>query len=134
MTTTTPTAYLPVNCSRFQPGSTDNPYDVPALCLVDADQADKFSNRRLFTTPTGQVAWAQSSRADGQLLYLTQPIAEEVLGLMEHLNRNLGKTIVVVTHDPKAAHHARVQIHLEKGVLDRTVERHDFSPLPPLEA
>jgi ABC-type lipoprotein export system ATPase subunit len=28
----------------------------------------------------------------------------------------------MVTHDPKAAHHARHQIHLEKGVLDRTVE------------
>jgi putative ABC transport system ATP-binding protein len=41
---------------------------------------------------------------------------------MARLNTELGKTIVMVTHDPKAAHHARHQIHLEKGVLDRSVE------------
>lgn len=81
MTTTTQTTYLPVNCSRFQPGSTDNPYDLPALCLVDADQADTFSTRRLHTTSTGQVAWVQAARIDGQLQTIVQPVAEEVLGL-----------------------------------------------------
>jgi len=44
------------------------------------------------------------------------------MALLENLNGEWGKTILLVTHDPKAAHHARVQIHLEKGVLDRTVE------------
>ena len=55
--------------------------------------------------------------------------AEEVMGLLENLNQTMGKTILLVTHDPKAAHHARVQIHLEKGVLERTVEtRHLEAP------
>jgi putative ABC transport system ATP-binding protein len=41
----------------------------------------------------------------------------EVLDLLEQLNRELGKTIVMVTHDPKAAARARRLIHLEKGEL-----------------
>ena len=39
------------------------------------------------------------------------------LGLLDGLNRELGKTIIMVTHDPKAAGKARRIIHLEKGVL-----------------
>lgn len=86
MTTTTPTAYLPVNCSRFQPGSSDNPLDLPALCLVDADQADKFSNRRLYTTSTGLVTWTQMVRDGDQRLEFNQSIAEQVLGLVDVLH------------------------------------------------
>jgi putative ABC transport system ATP-binding protein len=37
--------------------------------------------------------------------------------LLERLNGEIGKTIIMVTHDPKAAGHARRLIHLEKGVL-----------------
>jgi len=40
-----------------------------------------------------------------------------VLKLMDELHRDLGKTIVMVTHDPKAASRASRMIHLEKGVL-----------------
>ena len=43
--------------------------------------------------------------------------AEEILKLMETLNRDFKKTIVMVTHDPRAADRAHVQRHLEKGVL-----------------
>ena len=43
--------------------------------------------------------------------------AEEILDLMETLNRDFRKTIVMVTHDPRAADRAHVQRHLEKGVL-----------------
>ncbi|HNX32559.1 MAG TPA: ABC transporter ATP-binding protein [Holophaga sp.] len=60
--------------------------------------------------------------------------AEEVLNLIQHLNQELGKTIVMVTHDPKAARHAHIQIHLEKGVLDRAVEVHDLPRLEPLSS
>ncbi len=76
-----------------------------------------------------RVAIARAIVTDPDLLVADEPTgaldaknAEEVLALMERLNSELGKTIVMVTHDPKAAHHARHQIHLEKGVLDRTVE------------
>jgi len=58
--------------------------------------------------------------------------AEEALNLIQHLNEELGKTIVMVTHDPKAARHAHFQIHLEKGVLDRTVEVHELPHLEPI--
>jgi putative ABC transport system ATP-binding protein len=43
--------------------------------------------------------------------------AEEILDLMQALNREFGKTIVMVTHDPRAASRAHSQKHLEKGVL-----------------
>jgi putative ABC transport system ATP-binding protein len=48
---------------------------------------------------------------------LDRVTAEEILGLLTGLNRELGKTIIMVTHDPKAAGHAARMIHLEKGVL-----------------
>ena len=43
--------------------------------------------------------------------------AGEILGLLDRLNRELGKTVLMVTHDPKAAEAAHRIIHLEKGVL-----------------
>ena len=48
---------------------------------------------------------------------LDRTTGEEILNLMERLNRELGKTIVMVTHDPKAAAKARRLVYLEKGVL-----------------
>ena len=47
----------------------------------------------------------------------TIQLSEEVLALMDELHHDLGKTIVMVTHDPKAAARASRMIHLEKGVL-----------------
>ena len=43
--------------------------------------------------------------------------AEEILDLMETFNKEFGKTIVMVTHDPRAAARAHIQQHLDKGVL-----------------
>src|SRR5690606_37962744 len=43
--------------------------------------------------------------------------AEEILGLLQQLNREHGKTIVMVTHDPKAAEYASHTLHLDKGTL-----------------
>jgi putative ABC transport system ATP-binding protein len=43
--------------------------------------------------------------------------AEEILGLLQLLNREHGKTIVMVTHDPKAAEYASHTLHLDKGTL-----------------
>ena len=44
--------------------------------------------------------------------------------MIETLNVDFGKTIVMVTHDPRAAHRAHIERHLEKGVLSRRIERH----------
>ena len=49
--------------------------------------------------------------------------AEEVLKLMEIMRAQLGKTIIMVTHDPKAAAHAQRILHLEKGQLVDDVTR-----------
>ena len=71
-----------------------------------------------------RVAIARALITDPALIVADEPTgdldrttAEEILGLLERLNRELGKTIVMVTHDPKAAEKARRLIHLEKGVL-----------------
>jgi putative ABC transport system ATP-binding protein len=43
--------------------------------------------------------------------------AEEIMNLLQALNRTQGKTIVMVTHDPKAVEHASRELHLDKGRL-----------------
>ena len=54
--------------------------------------------------------------------------AEEILDLMETLNREFKKTIVMVTHDPRAAERAHVQHHLEKGVFKAMEAAMKFLP------
>jgi putative ABC transport system ATP-binding protein len=71
-----------------------------------------------------RVAIARALVSDPMLIVADEPTGdldratgEEVLALMNELHRDLGKTIVMVTHDPKAAASAGRLIHLEKGVL-----------------
>ena len=71
-----------------------------------------------------RVAIARAIVADPALLICDEPTgdldrrtADEVLGLLQTLNRDHGKTIVMVTHDPKAAEYARHTRHLDKGAL-----------------
>jgi len=44
--------------------------------------------------------------------------AEEILSMIERLNEEMGKTIIMVTHDPRAAQRAKVLRHLDKGYLN----------------
>ncbi len=113
---------------------------LEALHLVNLE--DRMFNypRQLSGGQEQRVAIARAIVHDPELIVADEPTgaldaknAEEVLDLMAHLNEEMGKTIVVVTHDPKAAHHAHIQIHLEKGVLDRTVEVDELSKQPPPE-
>ena len=71
-----------------------------------------------------RVAIARAIVSDPTLLVCDEPTgdldrhsAEEVLGLLQTLNRQHGKTIVMVTHDPKAAEYASHTLHLDKGTL-----------------
>jgi putative ABC transport system ATP-binding protein len=71
-----------------------------------------------------RVAIARAFIADPTLIVADEPTGdldrttgEEILGLLERLNDDRGKTIVMVTHDPKAAGKAHRLVHLEKGVL-----------------
>ncbi|MGD0656711.1 MAG: ABC transporter ATP-binding protein [Syntrophorhabdales bacterium] len=72
-----------------------------------------------------RVAIARAVVTDPTILVADEPTgdldrvsAEEVLGLMDRLNRESGKTIIMVTHDPRAAEKARIMRHLDKGFLD----------------
>ena len=71
-----------------------------------------------------RVAIARALVSDPTILICDEPTgdldrktADEILGLLQVLNREHGKTIVLVTHDPKAAEFARRTLHLEKGQL-----------------
>ncbi len=71
-----------------------------------------------------RVAIARAIVSDPTLLVCDEPTGDldrqsavEVLTLLQNLNRDHGKTIVMVTHDPKAAEHARHVLHLDKGTL-----------------
>ena len=71
-----------------------------------------------------RVAIARAIVSDPKLLVCDEPTgdldrqsAADVLGLLQLLNREHGKTIVMVTHDPKAAEFARQTLHLDKGAL-----------------
>ena len=66
--------------------------------------------RALITDPTIIVADEPTGDLD-------RTTAEEILALLERLHVELGKTIIMVTHDPKAAEKAQRLVHLEKGVL-----------------
>lgn len=72
-----------------------------------------------------RVAIARAIVADPKLILADEPTgdldrttAEEILGMLQLLNRELGKTIVMVTHDPAAAKYARRELHLNKGSFE----------------
>jgi putative ABC transport system ATP-binding protein len=72
-----------------------------------------------------RVAIARAIITDPALLVADEPTgdldrssANDILGMLERLNRELGKTIIMVTHDPHAAQSAHSIRHLEKGELE----------------
>jgi putative ABC transport system ATP-binding protein len=95
-----------------------------ALSLVGlSDRVDHYPNE-LSGGQQQRVAIARALIADPTIIVADEPTgdldrvtAEEILDLLQGLNSELRKTIVMVTHDPKAAGRARRMIHLEKGVL-----------------
>ena len=88
-----------------------------------SDRADHYPNE-LSGGQQQRVAIARALIADPTLIVADEPTGdldrhtgEEILNLMDQLNSELGKTIVMVTHDPRAAGRARRMVHLEKGLL-----------------
>jgi putative ABC transport system ATP-binding protein len=94
------------------------------LALVAlGDRAEHYPNE-LSGGQQQRVAIARALVSDPTLIVADEPTGdldratgEEVLNLLAQLVDELGKTIVMVTHDPKAAARARRLVHLEKGVL-----------------
>lgn len=95
-----------------------------ALKLVGiADRAGHKPNE-LSGGQQQRVAIARALVSDPRILICDEPTgdldrktADEVLTLLQQLNREFGKTIVMVTHDPKAAEYAKRTVHLDKGTL-----------------
>ena len=95
-----------------------------ALNIVGlADRMDHYP-RQLSGGQEQRVAIARAIVTDPTILVADEPTgdldarnAQETLDLLQRLNREFEKTIVMVTHDPKAADHAKHVLHLEKGQL-----------------
>ena len=96
-----------------------------ALRIVGLDDRMDHYPRQLSGGQEQRVAIARAIVSDPAILVADEPTgdldaksAEEILMLLKRLNEEFGKTIVMVTHDPKAAARAHRMIHLDKGVLE----------------
>jgi putative ABC transport system ATP-binding protein len=97
---------------------------LTALRVVGLADRSSHYPRQLSGGQEQRVAIARAIVGDPSVLVADEPTgdldaksAEEILALLESLNRDFHKTIVMVTHDPRAAERAHVQRHLDKGVL-----------------
>ncbi len=95
-----------------------------ALDLVSLEDRMDHYPRQLSGGQQQRVAIARAVVTDPTILVADEPTgdldrtsAEEVLQLMDRLSGDLGKTIIMVTHDPRAAKKARSMRYLDKGVL-----------------
>ena len=105
---------------------------LTALDVVGLADRAKHYPRQLSGGQEQRVAIARAIVTDPDVLVADEPTgdldaksAEDILNLMETLNREFKKTIVMVTHDPRAAARSHVERHLDKGVLTSSVSRLD---------
>jgi putative ABC transport system ATP-binding protein len=101
-----------------------------ALALVGLQDRASHYPRQLSGGQEQRVAIARALAADPRILLCDEPTgaldrasAEVVMELLQSLNRDYGKTILLVTHDPGVAARATRVLHLEKGVL---LEAHEL--------
>jgi putative ABC transport system ATP-binding protein len=95
-----------------------------ALKVVGLEDRSTHKPRELSGGQQQRVAIARAIVADPTFLLCDEPTgdldrksADEILDLLERLVSELGKTILMVTHDPRAAERAHATLHLDKGVL-----------------
>ena len=123
---------LPLNLTRLSKKERKEHVEM-ALRLVNLSHRVDHYPKELSGGEQQRVAIARAIVTDPTILVADEPTgdldrvsAEEVLDLMERLNAELKKTIIMVTHDPRAAKRAQVLRHLEKGFLN---DAHSQSPL-----
>ena len=102
-----------------------------ALKLVNLEDRMDHYPGQLSGGQQQRVAIARAIITDPTILVADEPTGDldrdsavEILGLMERLVHELGKTIIMVTHDPRAAKMAHIIMHLDKGVLNATPQNH----------
>ncbi|WP_439639270.1 ABC transporter ATP-binding protein [Nevskia sp.] len=95
-----------------------------ALAVVGLSERASHKPSELSGGQQQRVAIARALVADPTLLVCDEPTgdldrktADEILTLLQDLNRHHGKTIIMVTHDAKAAEYASHQLHMDKGAL-----------------
>ena len=95
-----------------------------ALSIVGLEDRAKHYPRELSGGQEQRVAIARAIVSDPTLLLCDEPTgdldretADEILGLLQALNQEHGKTIIMVTHDAQAAEYAKRTLHMDKGTL-----------------
>lgn len=114
---------LPLLLTRLSPEECKD-HVMTALKLVGLEDRISHYPRQLSGGQEQRVAMARAIVTDPTLVVADEPTgdldahsAEEILDILSRLNRDFKKTILMVTHDPRAAQHATVIRHLEKGQL-----------------
>ena len=114
---------LPLLLTNLSPAQRKRNTEI-ALELVGLKDRAKHKPRELSGGQEQRVAIARAIVSDPTLLVCDEPTgdldrktADEILTLLQQLNRQHGKTIIMVTHDPRAAEFATHTLHLDKGQL-----------------
>jgi putative ABC transport system ATP-binding protein len=97
---------------------------LTALDLVGLKDRVDHLPKQLSGGQEQRVSIARAIVSDPQIILADEPTgdldagsAREIMEILKQLNKNLGKTVIIVTHDPEAAAYASVTRHLEKGCL-----------------
>ncbi len=100
-----------------------------ALSIVSLEDRASHYPRELSGGQEQRVAIARAIVSDPTILLCDEPTgdldretADQILGLLQALNKEYGKTIIMVTHDARAAEYATHTLHMDKGTLKASVE------------